>query len=292
MCQLNLIFVKNSINKEILKNNEYEYFGENFKTFFSYVKGFCNCGSFVGSMSEYAGDSYIEMVNELNSSELKRLNKIKTFMNKPNYKNLKGKYIADKEKLANNLEEFINPLFNYEMEQLNLLQTKYNGQSLEYQKELLYKNLDKKLQKIESSSEYKYAEAKFNEFIEKNKLMDESILYYLTKEDEENDEKNNNLFMELDDTIETFDMPKESLVIDTVIRNLQTRYENDYNVFLEYKQLFEKLLENEDCILFCCIWDNPKKMSIKKEVNIDNLRIEDLASLKYNQILRICNSTS
>ena len=47
MCQLNLIFVKNSKNKKILKNNKYNYIGKNFKGFSPYIKGFCNCGSFV-----------------------------------------------------------------------------------------------------------------------------------------------------------------------------------------------------------------------------------------------------
>lgn len=288
MCQLNLVFVKNSTNKEILKNNGYECFGENFQTFSSYVKGFCNCGSFVGSMSEYAGNSYLEMMNELNSSELERLNKIKTFMSKPDYKDLKRKYMADKDKLSNTLEKFINPLFNYEMEQLELLQTKYKGQELEKQMELLYKNLDKKLKKVEHSSEYKSAEIKLNDFTEKNQLMEESLLYYLTQEDEESDRKANGLFMEFDNNIETLDAPEESLVINNVIEKIQNRYQNDYATFLEYKNLFEKLLENEECILFCCIWDEPEKLSIEKEINIGNLKIEDLASLEYNQILRIC----
>lgn len=292
MCQLNLVFVKNSTNKEILKNNGYECFRENFQTFSSYVKGFCNCGSFVGSMSEYAGNSYLEMMNELNSSELERLNKIKTFMSKPDYKDLKRKYMADKDKLSNTLEKFINPLFNYEMEQLELLQTKYKGQELEKQMELLYKNLDKKLKKVEHSSEYKSAEIKLNDFTEKNQLMEESLLYYLTQEDEDNDRKNmkvldNNLLKDLDDS-ESINNFEESLVIDNVIKRVQNEYENDYSVFLEYKQLFEKLLENEEYILFCCIWDKPKKISIEKEVNIGNLKIEDLASLEYNQILKVC----
>lgn len=243
-------------------------------------------------MSEYAGNSYVEMIEELNTSELKRLNKIKDFMNKPDYKKQKEKYIADKETLSNILEKFIEPISNYETEQFELLQAKYKGQELEKQMELFYKDLDKKLQKIENSTEYKCAESKLNEFIEKNKLMDESTLYYLTKEDEDNDKKSeeildNDLFENLDDDVEFIDIAEESFV-NSVIEKLQNKYENDYNAFLEYKKLFEKLLENEECILFCCIWDNPKKMSIEKEVNIANIKIEDLASLKYNQILRIC----
>lgn len=126
--------------------------------------------------------------------------------------------------------------------------------------------------------------------------MDESTLYYLTKEDEENDNKSeeiidDDLFEAMDNfvlPIESIDIPEESFVIDAVMQRLENRYQNDYNVFLEYKQLFEELLENEEYILFCCVWDEPENMSIEKEVNIKNLKIEDLASLEYNQILKIC----
>jgi len=293
MCQLNLVFVKNSTNKKILKNNEYEYFGEDFKSFSPYVKGFCNCGSFVGSMSEYTGNSYIEMIEELNNSELERLTKIKDFMNKPDYKKQREKYIADREILSNALEKFFEPMSNYEMEQINLLETKYKGKALEKQMDLLYKDLDEKLQEIENSAGYKSTEAKLNEFVKNNELMEESTLYYLTKEDEDNDRKseqilNDELFEYLDDDIEIIDVPEESFVIDTVIQKLESRYQNDYNVFSEYKDLFENLLENEDYILFCCIWDESEKMSIEKEVNIKDITIEDLASLEYNQILKVC----
>ena len=293
MCQLNLVFVKNSENKKILKNNEYEYFGEDFKSFSPYVKGFCNCGSFVGSMSEYTGNSYLEMIEELNNSELERLTKIKNFMNKPDYKKQREMYIADREILSNILEKFLEPMFNYEMEQSNLLKTKYKGKALEKQMDLLYKDLDKKLKETENSAEYKSAEAKLNEFVKNNKLMEESTLYYLTKDDEDNDRKSeeildDELFEDLDDDIEIIDVPEESFVIDTVIQKLQNRYKSDYNIFLEYKQLFESLLENEESILFCCIWDEPERMSIEKEVNINDIKIEDLASLEYNQILKVC----
>lgn len=296
MCQLNLVFVKNSKNKKILKNNEYDYFGADFKNFSPYIKGFCNCGSSVGSMSEYNGNSYLEMIEELNKSELEKLNDIKNFMSKPDYQKSKEKYIADRETLSNDLEKFFEPISNYEMEQTNLLETKYKGKALEKQRELLYQDLDKKLQEIENSPEYKSAEAKLNDFIEKNQLMEESTLYYLTKEDEDNDKKPTEILDDdlcealddLDDSIEYIDAPEESFVIDSVIQNLENRYQNDYNAFLEYKKLFENLLENEDYILFCCIWDEPEEMLIEKEVNIKDIKIEDLASLKYNQILKIC----
>ena len=292
MCQLNLVFVKNSKNKKILKNNDYNYFGEDFKKFSPYIKGICNCGSFVGSMSEYDGTNYLKMIEEINKTEIDKLNKIKDIMNKTNYKELKEKYIIERETLSNALEKFYEPMSNYEMEQIKILETKYKGKTLEKQTELLYKDLDKKSEEIENSSEYKSAESKLNRFIEKNQLMEDSTLYYLTKEDEDNDNKfegisDDDLLNDLDDSIEYIDVPEESLVIDAVIQRLENRYQNDYNVFLEYKQLFENLLENEEYILFCCIWDEPKKMSIEKEVNIKDIKIEDLASLEYNQILKI-----
>ena len=300
MCQFNLIFVKNSKNKKILKNNEYNYFGDDFDNFSPYVKGYCNCNSFVGSMSEYAGDTYLEMIENSNKFELEQLSKIKDFMNKPAYQDLREKYIENKETLSNAVEKFLEPLSTYEIEQINILEKKYNGKELQKHTELLYKELDEKLKKIENSSEFKSAETKLNKFIEKNKLMEESTLYYLTKEDENKDKKleeisdddlfeQNDYFEDLGDFSEIIKISEEdSLVIDNVIKKLENKYEDDYNVFLEYKQLFENLLENEDYILFCCIWDEPGKMSIEKEVNIKNIKIEDLASLQFNKMIKIC----
>lgn len=299
MCQLNLVFVKNSKNKKILKNNEYNYFGDDFNNFSPYVKGFCDCGSFVGSMSEYTGNTYFEMIEDLNNAELERLNKIKDIMNKPDYKKIREKYIADRENLSNALETFFEPVSNYEIEQINMLETNYTGKTLEKHMELLYKDLDKKLKEIENSCEYKSAKTKLNKFIEENELLEESTLYYLTKEDEDDDNKlkeipydnvfeEYNFFEDTDKFPEIIDIDEEeSFVIDTVIQKLENRYQNDYNVFLKYKQLFENLLENEEYILFCCIWDEPDKMSIEKEVNIKDITIEDLASLEYDQILKI-----
>lgn len=243
MCQLNLVFVKSSKNKQILENNEYNFFEDVFENFSLYCKGYCDCGSFVGSMSEYSGNSYFTMVEDLNKVELEKLNKIKNLMSKSNYKNLKEKYISERDALSNSLE-------------------------------------------------------KFNEFIEKNQLMEESTLYFLTKEEEDNYNKLEELpddelsdaladLTDSDDAVKYIDVPEESFVIDTVIQNLENKYDNDYNAFLEYKNLFKILLENEDYILFCCIWDEPNNLSIEKEVNINALKIEDLACLEYNKLLKI-----
>lgn len=292
MCQYNLIFVKNTKNKKILENNKYNYFGEDFQKFSPYIKGICNCDSFVGSMSEYDSNNYLEMIEEINKTEIAKLNKIKDIMNQPDYKKLKEKYITERETLSDALQKFYEPISNYEMEQINILETKFKGKTLEKQMDLLYKDLDKKSEEIENSPEYKSAETKLNKFIEKNQLLEESTLYYLTKEDEDNDNKleeisDDDLFDDSDNSIEYIDITEESFVIDIVIQRLKNRYQKDYNVFLEYKQLFENLLENEEYILFCRIWDEPEKLSIEKEINIKDLKIEDLASLKYNQILKI-----
>lgn len=291
MCQFNLVFVKNSKNKKILKNNEYNYWGKDFQKFSPFVKGYCNCESFVSSMAEYTGNSYFEMIKVVNNSELKRLNKIKALMNKSDYKELKERYIAERDSLSNAFENFFEPLSNYEMEQIHLLEAKYKGKALKKQIDLLYKELDRKSEEIENSAEYKSAELKLNKFVEKNQLLEESTLYYLTKEEENNAKKEELLDEDLlegsDDSVEYIDIHEESFVIDTVIQNLETKYQNDYNNFLEYKKLFENLLENEEYILFCCIWNEPEKLSIEKEVNINDIKIENLASLEYNQILKI-----
>ena len=295
MCQFNLIFVNNFKNEKLLKTNGYNSFEENFKDYSAFATDSCNCGSFVTSMSEYDGDNYSEMINDLNTTELKRLNTIKEFMSKPNYKELKEKFLADKAILASNLEKFFEPISNYEMEQIDLLKSKYTGEEFGKQLNLLYKEIDKKLQKIENSSEYKEAEEKFEKFLEDNQLMDDSTLYYLTAEEEAADKEifENILADELSDEdllnepIEEFDEEEESMVIDTIIEKIKNKSANDYEEFSDYKKLFEELLKNEDAILFGCIWDEPGKFSIVKEVNFNDLKIEDLASLEYNQIVKI-----
>lgn len=295
MCKFNVIFVNNSNNEKILEHNEYYRQSWNFKHYFPYIKGVCNCGSFVGSMADFPYNNYSQMLEELNSEELQKLNKIKEFMNRPSYKKEREKYIAQRDILSSDVEKFFETMSNYEMEQINLLEAKYNGKKLEKQINLLYKDIEEKSLEILNSPEYIAAEEKLNKFVEKNQLMDESTLYYLTKEDEQKDKESqemldDDLFEDIDvltDTIEYIDIPEESLVIDTVIENLKSRYQADYNDFLEYIYLFETLLENEEYILFCCIWNKPEKLSIEKEVNIKDVKIEDLSSLKYNKILKI-----
>ena len=297
MCQFNLILVQNAANKEILKRNEYNYWGSKLQNYSPYAKGHCNCNSFVGSMSEYNGNSYLEMIEASNKSEIRKLLQIKEFMNKPNYTELIENYIKTRDSLSNNIEKLFDPISNYEIEQLDLLEKKYKGNELQRHTKILYKELDNKMKKIENSSEYKSAQAKLDAFISQNELMEESTLYYLTQEAKDADceyllDDQNILQNELieisADSIEYVSLPdEESLVIDDLIKKLENQYTNDYNTFLEYTQLFEKLLENEEYILFCCIWDEPGKTSITKEVNINDIAIEDLANLKFNEMLKI-----
>ena len=65
------------------------------------------------------------MIKDLNNTELKKLNKIKNFMNTPDYKKQKEKYLSTKEILTNALEKFFEPLSNYETKQINILKSKY-----------------------------------------------------------------------------------------------------------------------------------------------------------------------
>lgn len=297
MCQFNLILVKNDKNKKILENHNYSYLGENIKTFSPYIKGPCNCGSFVGSMSEYDGKSYLEMVTQSTKTELQRLNKIKEFMNQPNYMELKQQYLNTKNKISNNIEELFEPISNYELEQIDILEKKYKGKELQKQIEFLHKELDNKFRELENSTEFKNINSELNKFIEKNKLMDESTCYYLTKEEElqqYNIIPNEDLFIETESNEistkfpESITLPQEdSLVIDEVINRLNLKYENAEKDFQYFKQLFEKLLENEEYILFSCIWNEPGKMTINRKINIKDIAIEDLASIRFNNILKI-----
>lgn len=294
MCQFNLIFVNNKINKEILENNEYRYWGNTINGSFPYFKGHCNCGSFVGSMCDYNGTDYHEMITSVNKEQLQRLNKIRDFMHKPGYKELRQNYINERDLLSNALEEIFQSFSDYEHQQINILEKNYTGKELDKHMENLYIKLNTQ---IENSPEYKKAEAKLNEFIENNELMEESTYYYLTKEEEDVQCKfipadqflaQNGIVENIDINAESITLPDEdSLVIDNVIHRLENQYDNNYIEFQNYQHLFKKLLENEDYILFLCIWDKPDKTCIKSEININDLKIEDLALLDYSKALKI-----
>lgn len=177
------------------------------------------------------------------------------------------------------------------MNQINVLEKKYKSKELQKHIELLYKELDNKMKKLENSSEFKSAEAKLNSFISENELMEESTLYFLTKEDENKEFENgfdNDSLNAFEDSVNCITIPEDdSLVVDSVIQKVENTYKSNCNVFWEYKQLFERLLENEDYILFSCIWDEPGEMFVDKEVNINDMKIEDLASIEFNKILKI-----
>lgn len=299
MCQFNLVFVKDIKNKKLLENAEYRYYGNDINGFSPYIKGYCNCNSFVGSMHDYDGNSFLEMIQTSTQEELQKLNKIKDFMMQINYKELKQNYIQVRDSLSNVVEQFYDSLSYYETEQLEMLEKKYTGKELQKHTEIFYKKLDNKFKEIEDSQEFKLAQQKLNEFISENKLMEESTLYYLTKEDEEKENQldideeillPDEIIENSDDLTKIIDITdEESLVIDTVIKKIENKYENNYKEFLEYKQLFELLLKNEEYILFSCVWDEPGKMSLEKDVDIENIQIENLASLDFNKMLKICN---
>lgn len=64
-------------------------------------------------MCEYEGNSFSEMIDSLNKSELQRLNQIKDFMNKPDYIELRKNYIKARDSLSNTLEEIVEPLSHF-----------------------------------------------------------------------------------------------------------------------------------------------------------------------------------
>ena len=81
------------------------------------------------------------------------------------------------------------------------------------------------------------------------------------------------------------EFPEESYVIDEVIARMRLEtvpYEEEWN---EYLETFTHLLELEPQIYFSTIWSERNDLQMKASIFLKDLQIEDLASLKMDEVL-------
>ncbi|MDD3174458.1 MAG: hypothetical protein PHF63_12510 [Herbinix sp.] len=62
MCRFNFIMIKDESAEELLKHEEYEKFYDDLCGYRAYQKGYCNCGSFVGSLIDKKGMKYSDAI--------------------------------------------------------------------------------------------------------------------------------------------------------------------------------------------------------------------------------------
>ncbi len=122
--------------------------------------------------------------------------------------------------------------------------------------------------------------------VENNSKIDENNSNI--EENNSETDKNSSEIEEKSSETEEMEFKEESMVIDEVI----TRTENDTSLesekeYQSYCDTFKGLLKYEPSFLFATIWSEPGDLNIVKTVNLDSLKIDDLAFLEFNEMLCI-----
>ncbi|MDF2511315.1 MAG: hypothetical protein K0S04_1181 [Herbinix sp.] len=302
MCRFNLILLQEESGEKLLKSEGYSMFYENLLGLKAYQAGYCNCGSFVGSMIEKKGMSYEKALATMKREKLERLYLVRELLYQPNYEEMKESYEQRRDALLQELQPFWEQISNYEMKQMEELEDKFPGDELLKEREELYTRLGDMTQEIELEPEYVIKQEAYQSFLRENAIMNDSVIYYKTKEEEEKSSPNSIplselLGFEFEEEMEEIegtmpfrmiDMEPQSMVIDEVIaREENDTYKSHKEEYEEYRQLFERLLEYTPSLRFATIWSETKELQNVKTVDINSFQIDDLAFLDYNEMVTI-----
>lgn len=301
MCRFNLILIGDEIAKEPLEHEGYYRMYDNLNGYMAYQRGYCNCGSFVGSMVEKKGMDYHDVIELRKAEKLDELFQIQNLMNQSNYKALKEEYLQKQAELSNEMNVFYNAINDFELQQAKYLQQNYNGEDLNHEMDNLNKEVSKMLTSLDSNPAYKVKNDAYITFLEKNQIMHLSTIYYLSKEEEGNtikntipisdilDIKTENILTEYITEENIIEIEEESRVIGEVINRTENNDTNIKNLdeYKDFYEIFCKLLEIVPTIKFTTIWSEPHELKDVKTVSISKLKIDDFAFLDFDEMICI-----
>lgn len=305
MCRFNIVYARND-DWGILEQNGYMPFDDTNPEYIGYTYGYCNCNSFVGSMVEDKNnfESYEEMTRCMKAERLDTLYKVREMMYQPDYKEKRHKYIEKRDNLIDRIFDMTKDIKDYEIEQMDLLNGKYDCEPPEEEVERLYDEISKREEIVYKTDEYKKLDRELARLRDDNPILEESTMYFLTKEQqdeemeqeycEEADDMLAQIFGDIDevdfdeDEFTEVEFEEPSMVIDDVISQVKGETDKDAKEeFREYQSLFKELLQTNDYILFVTVWEKPDIYNIKKEIPLSKITMEELAKLNYFDIIKI-----
>ncbi|MGB4658160.1 MAG: hypothetical protein WBI07_03145, partial [Mobilitalea sp.] len=252
MCRFNLIMIRDDSAEEMLKQEDYLKCYDNLYGDRAYQKGYCNCGSFVGSLSENKGMKYNDVLAMRKQEKIERLYQIKNVMNQPEYEAEKEKFLQRRIKLSDELGVHSEYIGDYERKQTELIQKKYSGDELNAQMEKLYQEVGNLLALQENQPEFQKKREEYNRFLKDNEWMNESFGYFLSEEEEKEAFDPGIPLSELlgikeelnSEEVKIISLEKESSVIDEVIAKVEKdTFAEQLDEFNIYYDLFTKLLK-------------------------------------------------
>lgn len=186
MCRFNLILIKDVKAGSQLEAEDYSkvYSDYDLNGYSAFEKGYCNCGSFVGSLVAKKGMTYGEAVTAIKNEKLDRLYQVKTLMNQPDYKERKEVFIRTRNELSGYLNVYFDSIAEYETKRTDELHTRYEGKELEHEMSKLYDELGKRMAAVEEQPEYRKKRDFYVEYLRENEVMNDSTIYYLSGNEE------------------------------------------------------------------------------------------------------------
>ncbi len=295
MCRFNLILIKEECAEKQLIQEGYQRFYDDLCGFKAYQKGYCNCGSLVGSFPSQKGIAYQVVIEEARKEKLNRLYQIRTMMKQPEYEQQKEDFQQVSTEYSDQLDTFYQHIYDYERNQSQFIHEQFKDEEAEHQFELMHDEISNMFLLVEEQPEFMKIRTAYHNYIKDNDLLQESLIYSLNGED--NNLSSNSIplkeLLNLDEDFEAEEsnmitIPIESNAIDDVIE----RTENDTNAEMleEYQtlhSLFTKLLKQVPSIRFGTIWSESNDLQTVKTVDINSLLIDDLAFLNYDEMICI-----
>lgn len=300
MCRFNLIIVEDNTAKDFLESEGYQLFFHNLPGYQVYQKGYCNCGSFIGSLIEKKGMNYSDAITKIREEKLDLLYRIKELMHEAGYQERKDEFLQKQSVFIEKLQDFSEYIYEYERIRSDEIQKGKEDSNINVSMEQLYNEIGNMFSELELQPDYQIVREAYMDFMNENDIMKESTRYYLTKEDQEKafspgiplselidlrEELNEDLEEEGAEQIE---IKLESSVIDEVIE----RTENETNFehlteYHSYHKLFSDLLEHVTSFRFTTIWCQPGELKEIKTIHLDSLIIDDLAFLNFDEMISI-----
>lgn len=296
MCRFNLIMIKDDSAEETLKQEDYLKSYDNLYGYRAYQKGCCNCGSFVGSLTDNKGMEYNEVLALRKQEKIERLYQIKNVMNQPGYEAEKENFLQRRIKLSDELGAHSEYIGDYERKQTEIIQKLYSGDELNTQMEKLYREIGSLFAAQENQPEFQKKREEYNNFLQENEWMNESFCYFLSEEEEKEAFDPGIPLSELlgikeelnSEEVKIISLEKESSVIDEVIAKAEKdTFTDNLDEFNTYYGLFLDLLKEVDSFRFATIWSEPNELKNVRTVGIDHLIIDDLAFLEFDEMIEI-----
>ena len=266
-----------------------------------------------------------EMFKCKKEKELERLLEIRELMHRPDYKTMREEYRKAKQEIFDKMDELTAEVEELDIQMEEQLYRKYNGRIPAEESKKMCEELERKRATIEASPEYKVLQERLGVLLREHLLLDESNGYYLTKEEQEEARAGLSLggsdfFVPADEFVDFlaedgealvgetkeelearfsdvftaeeigFQQELASCVIDDVIEGLQAEDCKEAEAkeeFQGYRTLFQELLDTGEEPLFTTVCCEPEDLRLAGEYPINELKMEHLAGLGFDQVLRI-----